>query len=345
MNQILKTNPGLQARRLAAVLLALAAPAAGMAQAFNNNASVQNPTATSVSAENNPTGGFYRISNLYGIGGTVSTDVQFTPVDLATVSNPDPSIITTANARYLNRLGQFTFANDYPITGVTLDMTAHSIYDINGNTINSVDRSAFLLHDFSLLFVGNNGAEFLISRITPLLGGGSRPSADEEFHLSMGSGDRVPLLQYKNSQDAAPAAVPVGREKVTSLEWLTGELPNGDLTTWDTGGEITYEDDTFPVNGDVTAPVPEPNIPNFNLVKSGQLLYAAGGGETTWNVYLFSTGPLSAFDAQSNPTSLQLNFSQITITVTGLPESSHAIWGGIALLGTAEILRRRKRAA
>jgi hypothetical protein len=305
-----------------------------MAQAFNNSQSVADPTVTSVSAANTATGGFYRISNLFGIGGTQADDLRFTPVDLTTVANEDPSVLTTANDRYLNRVGQFTFANDYPITGVTLDMTAHSIYAPNGDPIIASQRSSFLLHDFSLLFVGNNGAEFLISRLTPLLGGGSRPSADEDFHLSMLSGNTSPMLQFVNSADASPATVPVGREKITSLEWLTGEIPNGDLATWDKGGsDITYEDDTFPVNGDVTAPPPETNIPNFNLIKSGQSLYAAGGGETTWNVYLFSTGPGVAENAQ-------LNFSQITITVTGLPESSHAIWGGLVLLGTTEVLRR-----
>jgi hypothetical protein len=310
-----------------------------MAQAFNNTDSVLNPAATTVTAPMETVlGSFYRVSNLYGIGGT------FTPNDVQQVTQPDPSIFPDANERYLNRLGQFTFANDYPITGVTLNMTAHSIYAPNGDPLDSTARASFLLHDFSLLFVGQNGAEFLISRLTPLIGGGARPSADDDFILSMGSGDRIPSLQYLSANP--PTTVPPGRQQITSLEWLTTELPGGDTETWDPGGvPFTYEDDTFPVAGDVTAPPPDPNIPNFQLIRSGQPLYAAGGGETTWNVYLFSTGPLSSFDAQNNPEPLQLNFSQITITVTGLPESSHALWGGLALLGTAEILRRRKRAA
>lgn len=339
MNKTLKTALGLRTCRLA-VLLALVAPAACVGQAFNNSSSVADPLLTTITASLDPAtvGSFYRISNLYGIGG-----LQVAPNDIQQVTEPDPSIFAGANERYLNRLGQFTFANDYPITEITLDMTAHSIYAPNGDLLGFNARSAFLLHDFSLLFVGQNGAEFLISRLTPLIGGGTRPSADEDFILSMGSGDRIPNLQY---QSVVPATtVPPGRQQITSLEWLTAGLPNGDPAVWDPGADpFTYEDDTFPTNADVVANATD--VPNFQLVRpnSGQPLYAAGGGETTWNVYLFSTGPLSGADAQQNPAPIQLNFSQITITVTGLPESTHALWGGLVLLGMAEILRRRKNA-
>lgn len=341
MNRFLRTDPGLRIHQLAA-LLALATPYACVGQAFNNAASVANPLLTTITAPLEPAvGSFYRISNLYGIGG-----LQVGPNDLQQVTEPDPSISSTANDRYLNRLGQFTFANDYPIGGVTLNMTAHSIYAPNGDLLDSATRASFLLGDFAVLFVGQNGAEFLVTRLTPLIGGGARPSADDDFILSMGGGDRIPNLQYRSVDPAT--TVPPGRQQITSLEWLTTELPNGDLATWDTGGDpLSYEDDTFPINADVVANPPATDVPDFQLQRStaGQPLYAAGGGETTWNVYLFSTGPLSSLDPQSNPSPLQLNFSQITITVTGLPESTHALWGGLILLGTAEILRRRKRAA
>jgi hypothetical protein len=336
MNHILKTKPGLQARHLA-VLLALAAPAAGMAQAFNNTDSVLNPAATTVTAELNATG-FFRISNITGLAGTL--------VGAADISESPTATDFTATANYLSRLGSFTFANDYPIRNVSLSVSVDSIYDPDTGGIGGLfedvntgqfNRTAFRIHDFSLLFVGTTGEQFLVSRNTTwdVLPG---LPADENFVVTVNSGTRETGLVY----DADGSIPRTGQ--IQSLEWLSGTLPFDD-GGWDPGLDPgTNLDDTFPTTADIGGGAAQADNPTVTLERGfttnlAPPLYAGGAGETTWNVYLFSTGDLSG------PTAgYQLNLSQIIIAVE-VPESSHALWGGLALLGTAEILRRRKRAA
>jgi hypothetical protein len=337
MKQIAKTTPGLQARRLAAVLALALAPVAlhgRQATPFNNTDSVLNPAATTVTATLNASG-FFRISNITGLDGTSA--------GAANISESPTATDFSSTANYLSRLGSFTFANDYPIRNVSLSVSVDSIYDPNGDIgglsddIGQFNRTAFRIHDFSLLFVGTTGEQFLVSRNTTWDVSPGVP-ADENFVVTVNSGTRAPGLVY----DAGGTISRVGQ--IQSLEWLDGTLPNDD-GGWDPGLDLaTNLDDTFPTSADIgPGPAQADDLTvtlerGFNTDQA-PALYAGGAGETTWNVYLFSTGDLSG------PTAgYQLNLSQIIIAVE-VPESSHALWGGLVLLGTTEILRRRKRAA
>jgi hypothetical protein len=324
---------GLKARHLAA-LLSLAAPSASLAQAFNNTDSVLNPAATTITAELNATG-FFRISNITGLAGA--------SVGAANISESPTATDFTATANYLSRLGSFTFANDYPIRNVSLSVSVDSIYDPDNGGIGGLsddantgqfDRTAFRIHDFSLLFVGSTGEQFLVSRNTAwdIIPG---VPADDNFVVTVNSGNREPGLAY----DADGTIPRTGQ--IQSLEWLSGSLPSDD-GGWDTGLDPASNlDDTFPTTADIGTGAAQADDPTVTLERGfttdqAPPLYAGGAGQTTWNVYLFSTGDLSG------PTAgYQLNLSQIIIAVE-LPESSHALWGGLVLLGTAEVLRRRR---
>jgi hypothetical protein len=274
---------------------------------------------------------FFRISNLNGVVAAPSFST-----DLATVAAANTS--GTANTdNYLNRIGQFTFARDNPILNVKLTLRVDSVYDQNlmvvGDRIGGVDgsfnRSAFLMHDFGLLFVGNGGARFAMTRITDP--GALRFSADENFAVVEPSGGGF-TIEYVPSPnlDSTGELIPLANQ-IRSLEWLDS-TPLPDDGTWDPNPAGVY-DDTFPVTAD------NATSPSFCMVQGadagGDPLYVSGGNNTVWNVYLFSTGPIE--------TNAQLNLSEIQVTLS-VPEASDALAAGVGLILVAGVIRSRMRA-
>jgi hypothetical protein len=345
MKQIAKTTPGLQARRLAAVLALALAPVAlhgRQVTPFTVSPDAQDPAPTATLTSDFAAGNFMRITTFEGTG--------------AGAGNIGEVAETTLNSgNYLNTLGTFSFANDYPIISVNLGLSVHSILEnINGDPLDSTARSSFHLHQFSLLFVGRTvgaaPAQFLLSQNSTL---GAIGSADGNFHLIL-DGARAPSLDYTPTTESITG-------QIQSLEWLGASANNGadiwnpDGNAVDGGGNpvtdipgdpTLFRDnwtDTFPVTADLPV-TPGLTEIGFTLSSGGSpldpasYLYAGGAGQTTWEVYLYTSGP------SLGATPLQLNLSQIIIALE-VPESSHALWGGLVLLGTAEILRRRKRAA
>jgi len=320
-----------------AILASLALGAASgvsLGQAFNvapahpSGATVRNDyTGT---ASRGPTE-LFRIGNLYGLTGVTAS----TNSDLATVASA-----ITAGAdnidNHLNRVGQFTFTADNPILDVKLTLEVNSIYTENfgasGNLVggdNFFDRSAFLLHDFGLLFEGNGGTRFALTRFTDPAAG--RFSADENFAVVelAGGGFTIEFIDPPNL-DVNGELIPL-TDQIRSLEWLSVGANDAD---WDpTGGTGSAFDYTFPVAADATT---DPTFFMTRGIDSGpDPLYTGGGNNTVWNVYLFSTGPIGS--------NLQLNLSQIQVTLS-VPEASDALAAGVGLILVAGVIRSRMRA-
>ena len=315
---------GLKARHLAALIAVALAPSGlhgRQATPFVAAPDAQdpNPTATLTPSA----GSFIRVSTLEGTTGVLAgaVDVAETlPGDLGSVN-------------YLNKLGTFNFANDYPIVSVNLGMSIDSvILNSNGDPVVLGDRLSFLMHQFSLLFVGitpgGASSSFLISQNATLVG--SLAPADDNFQLTLSG--TTPALEYVATPSVTP---PAGQ--ITSLEWI-GPIAND--PAWDPDADADPSNDTFPTTADLDPVPPGLTDISFNLQgpgAPGSALYGGGAGQTSWEVYFYTTGP-------SLGGALQLNLSQIIIAVE-VPESSHALWGGLALLGTAEVLRRRRHAS
>ncbi len=334
MNRIATIASGLKARHLAALIAVALAPSGLHGRQFGPffvapDAQDANPTATLTPT----TGNFIRISTVHGTVTPPSTDSSalFGADAVSQVSVGD--FLSTV---YLNKLGTFNFANDYPIISATLGLSIDSVMTMNGDIISTVDRGPFVMHQFSLLFVGTTAGgtstSFLMSQNQTLF---PEISTDiSQFQLTVDGS--TPALQYFTTPPTGPTP-----NLVNSLEWRGVVAADG---TWDPNENGTINDpdlgliidpsnDTFPTTGDVA------DI-SFSLSSPGDALsplYSGGAGQTSWDVFLFSTGP-------SLNGTFQLNLSGIIVTLE-VPESSQALWGGLALLGTAEVLRRRKHAA
>jgi len=321
-----------------AILASLALGAASgvsLGQAFNVAPAHPSGPDTVTTVTGTPSLGgapFFRISNLNGVVAAPSYSTDLATVAAATTGG-------TANTdNYLNRIGQFSFARDNPILNVKLTLQVDSVYDQNlmvvGDRIGGVDgsfnRSAFLMHDFGLLFVGNGGARFAMSRISDSFVG--RFSADENFAVvePLGGGFSIEYVPVPNLDPDTGELIPLANQ-IRSLEWLDS-TPLPDDGSWDpnTGG---IYDDTFPVTADAAA------SPSFCMVRGvdagADPLYVSGGNNTVWNVYLFSTGPIE--------TNVQLNLSQIQVTLA-VPEASDALAAGMGLILVAGVIRSRMRA-
>lgn len=329
-----------------AILASLALGAASgvsLGQAFNEAPTHPSGPDTVTTVTGTPSLGgasFFRISNLNGVVAAPSFSTDLATVATATTGG-------TANTdNYLNRIGQFTFARDNPILNVKLTLRVDSVYDQNlmvvGDLIGGVDgsfnRSAFLMHDFGLLFVGNGGARFAMSRLTDP--SAFRFSADENFAVvePPGGGFSIEYVPFPNLDPDTGELIPLANQ-IRSLEWLDS-TPLPDDGSWNPNTTGIF-DDTFPVTADVTAaPVQSPISPSFCMVRGvdtagGDPLYVSGGNNTVWNVYLFSTGPIE--------TNVQLNLSQIQVTLS-VPEASDALAAGIGLILVAGVIRSRMRA-
>jgi hypothetical protein len=278
---------------------------------------------------------------LYGLTGVTAS----TNSDLATVATA-----TTVGAdnidNYLNRVGQFRFTADNPILNVSLTLGVNSIYtenfgavgDLNGVVDGSFNRSAFLLHDFGLLFEGNGGARFALTRIMDP--GAFRFSADENFAVvePAGGGFTIEYVLVPDLDVYGELIPKTGQ--IRSLEWLDAQAndpawnPNPILVdpTDPAAGYIPY-DDTFPVAAD--AAIPPTFFMERGIDTGADPLYTGGGNNTVWNVYLFSTGPIGS--------NLQLNLSQIQVTLA-VPEASDALAAGVGLILVAGVIRSRMRA-
>jgi hypothetical protein len=292
---------------------------------------------------------FFRISNLNGVVAAPSSST-----DLATVATETTGgIVNTDN--YLNRIGQFSFARDNPILNVKLTLAVDSVYTVDSSSAlvspvpvttgdGSDNRSTFLLHDFGLLFVGNGGARFAMTRITdpdPLV---LRYSADENFAVVQppGGGSTIEYVPSPTIDPGTNELIPLPNQ-LRSLEWLDAQAddpgwnPNPGYTILDPlgGPDITIDayNDTFPVTADAATPS------TFYMERGIDLgadpLYVSGGNNTVWNVYLFSTGPVGS--------NLQLNLSQIQVTLA-VPEASDALAAGMGLILVAGVIRSRMRA-
>ena len=322
-----------------AILASLALGAASgvcLGQAFTVAPAHPAPGATTVNYVNGaPSLGadqFFRVSNINGVVGAANNGADLETVALATTGG----LANTDN--YLSRIGQFNFAYDNPILNVRLALGVDSVYTDNFGSQGTVDgtpdgnfnRSTFLLHDFGLLFVGNGGTTFALSRITdPSVG---RFSADENFAVVEPPGggvtiEYVPVPDLDANGNLVPKA-----GQVRSLEWVVAQP---DDVLWDPTSDGFYFDDTFPVATDVAPATP----PTFYLESGtdafGDALYVTGGNNTVWNVYLFSTGPVGS--------NLQLNLSQIQVTLA-VPEASDALAAGLGLILVAGVIRSRMHA-
>lgn len=329
-----------------------AASGVSLGQAFNEAPAHPAPGATMVNyvsgAPSLGTDQFFRVSNINGVVGAANNGTDLETVALATTGG-------LANAdNYLSRIGQFSFAYDNPILNVRLALGVDSVYTVDPSSAlvspvpvttldGSENRSAFLLHDFGLLFVGNGGARFAMTRITdpdPLV---LRYSADENFALvdQPGTGFSIEFIDPPNL-DGTGELIPLPNQ-LRSLEWLDAQAddlawnPNPGYTIPDTlgGPDITIDayNDTFPVTADAATPS------TFYMERGIDLgadpLYVTGGNNTVWNVYLFSTGPVGS--------NLQLNLSQIQVTLA-VPEASDALAAGMGLILVAGVIRSRMRA-
>lgn len=336
-----------------AILASLALGAASgvsLGQAFNEAPThPSGPTTVNTVTGTPSLGGdsFFRISNLNGVVAAPS------PADeLATVATATTGGIANTD-KYLNRIGQFTFARDNPILNVRLTLKVDSVYTVDTSSAlvspvpvttgdGSEDRSAFLLHDFGLLFVGNGGARFAMTRITDPDPNVSRFSADENFAVVglPGGGFTIQFIDPPNL-DGTGELIPLVNQ-VRSLEWLDaqpddpGWNPNPGYTIPDPlGPDIVIDtyNDTFPVTADAATP------PTFYMehgIDGGaDPLYVSGGNNTVWNVYLFSTGPIGS--------NVQLNLSEIQVTLA-VPEASDALAAGMGLILVAGVIRSRMRA-
>jgi len=276
------------------------------------------------------TDSFFRISNVNGLVAAPSPDSALATVATATtagVGNID---------NHLNRVGQFTFTADNPILNVSLTLGVNSIYtenfgavgDLNGVVDGSFNRSAFLLHDFGLLFEGNRGARFALTRLMDP--GAFRLSADENFAVvePPGGGFTIEFIDPPNL-DVNGELIPL-TDQIRSLEWL-GVGAND--AAWDPTGDRFPFDDTFPVAAD--AAIPPTFFMERGIDTGADPLYTGGGNNTVWNVYLFSTGPIGS--------NLQLNLSQIQVTLS-VPEASDALAAGVGLILVAGVIRSRMRA-
>lgn len=329
-------------RRALAIAFTLAAKTLSVGQTFNVSPL---PSNTAPTATLTPTAGqYFRISNLNGVVGT-------TPNAAADLSSTAATSLGGADTdNYLSRIGQFTFANDVPIMDVTLSLRVHSVTAVNGDTGNLVsgenafDRSPFLMHDFGLLFVGSAGTEFVLTRSS--VNSTSPFSADENFSITSPlSGDHY--LQYidQPNYDVNNQLIPQSGQ-IRSLEWLSSDLNDPDSSLAWQPDAVTPLDRTFPVTADlgtgVTVDTPN-GVTDIGFyatrgINSGApFLYSpgAGPGNLTWNIYLFSTG-------LGVPSNVQLNLSEITVTLS-VPEASHAIAGGTALILVAGLLRPRQQ--
>lgn len=276
------------------------------------------------------TDSFFRISNVNGLVAAPSPDSALATVATATTAGP-------ANIdNHLNRVGQFTFTADNPILNVSLTLGVNSIYTENfgaqGNLVggdNFFDRSAFLMHDFGLLFEGNGGARFALTRFTDPVAG--RLSADENFAVvePAGGGFTLEYVPVANLDPDSGELVPL-TDQIRSLEWL-GVGAND--AAWDPTGDSFPFDDTFPVAAD--AAIPPTFFMERGIDTGAAPLYTVGGNNTVWNVYLFSTGPIGS--------NLQLNLSQIQVTLS-VPEASDALAAGVGLILVAGVIRSRMRA-
>ncbi len=320
MNRIAKTTPGLQARRLAAVLALALAPVALHGRQVTPFTVSPLPDDTGPTATLTPSGvNFIRITTIEGLAGVAA------PANVNEAAATD-----LGSSSYLNKLGSFNFANDYPIISANLDLAIDSvIHDGDGALLSQAERGSFLMHQFSLLFVGTTvggtASSFLISQNATLVP--SIPPADDNFLVTLTG--TTPSLEFVSTPPLPPPT-----DQIASLEWL-GPIAND--PAWDPDGDTDPSNDTFPTTADVGVdPVALADI-SFKLTSPGTPtapLYISGAGQTSWDVYLFTTGP-------SLSGTLQLNLSQIIIALE-VPESSHAIWGGLVLLGTTEVLRRRR---
>jgi hypothetical protein len=318
-----------------AILASLALGAASgvsLGQAFSvapahpSGATVRNDYTGTPSLGANP---YFRISNINGLVAAPSPDSALATVASATTAGP-------ANIdNYLNRVGQFTFTADNPILNVSLTLGVNSIYTENfgasGNLVggdNFFDRSAFLLHDFGLLFEGNGGARFALTRFTDPAAG--RFSADENFAVVelAGGGFTIEFIDPPNL-DVNGELIPL-TDQIRSLEWL-GVGAND--AAWDPTGDSFPFDDTFPVAAD--AAIPPTFFMERGIDTGADPLYTGGGNNTVWNVYLFSTGPIGS--------NLQLNLSEIQVTLS-VPEASDALAAGVGLILVAGVIRSRMRA-
>lgn len=339
-------SPPLRAAVLASLALG-AASAVSLGQAFTVTAvhPPPGPTTTNNVIGSPTLGGnaFFRISNIAGVVGSPSSPIELETVATATTGG----IANTDN--YLSRIGQFTFAYDNPILNVRLDLGVNSVYTENFGSQGTVDgtpdgnfsRSGFLLHDFGLLFVGNAGTTFALSRITDPTS--ARVSADENFAVVEAPGGGL-TIEYVDPPDLDINGNLIPKQgQVRSLEWLDAVPDDGN---WNPNPGYTIPDppnpdividplgnDTFPVAAD--GATPSTFYMERGINSGGDPLYVTGGNNTVWNVYLFSTGPIGS--------NLQLNLSQIQVTLA-VPEASDALAAGLGLILMAGVIRSRMRA-
>jgi len=326
-------------RRALAIAFTLAAKTLSVGQTFNVSPL---PSNTAPTATLTPTAGqYFRISNLNGVLGTPNAAADLSSTAATSLGGADTD-------NYLSRIGQFTFANDVPIMDVTWSLRVHSVNAAHcdaGNLLSCekvFDISPFLMHFYVLLFVGSADTEFVLTRSSANLT--SPFSADENFSITSPlSGDH--FLQYidQPNYDVNNQLIPHSGQ-IRSLEWLSSDLNDVNSSAAWQPDAVTPLDRTFPVTADlgtgVTVDTPN-GVTDIGFyasrgVNSGApFLYSAGAGNTTWNIYLFSTG-------QGVPTNLQLNLSEITVTLS-VPEASHAIAGGTALILVAGLLRPRQQ--
>jgi len=285
-----------------------------------------------------PEGEYFRINNIYGNLGIIAAADPITSLPLSN---------TTDDNNYLNRLGQFTFANDYPILNVRLTLAVNSAFTSAGtpsviispgtNDGAPENRFSFLTQDFALLFVGQSGSSFMIAKNSAF--DTSSITDEDNFILRTNPGDLSTSLEYcvRGSEEYTLDGPVLKDNQVGSLEW-TGGFVND--PTWDprdptVGGSAGDNlDDTFPVAADVT---PE-NLPFYVErgvdFSKGTPLYPGGAAERTWNVYLFTTGIVLGGG--------QLNLSEITVTLA-VPEASNAVAAGVAVIFIAGVLKSRRQ--
>jgi hypothetical protein len=294
------------------------------------------PTDTNPTATLTPAGGqFFRISNLTGVVGTSNASADLSSTTAASLGGADTD-------NYLSRIGQFTFANDFPIKDVTLSLRVQSISDTGGNpgTLDGVIdgsfiRSGFLMHDFGLLFVGSAGTEFVLTRSSANFT--SPFSADENFSVTrpLSGGQYLQYIDQPN-YDAQNNLIPQV-DQLRSLEWLSSDLNDPDSSLAWQPDAFTPLDRTFPVTADLSPAVTDIGFyASRGLDTGAPALYAGGAGDRTWNIYLFSTG-------MGVPANLQLNLSEITVTLA-VPEAGSTVAAGVALILLAGVLRSRRQA-
>jgi len=275
---------------------------------------------------------FFRISNIFGLTNATPSPNS----DLATVATATTEGAENI-ANYLNRVGQFTFTADNPILGVRLKLEVNSIYTGNfgavglkGSPEGSLDRSAFRMHDFGLLFEGNGGARFALTRYVDPGAGGF--SADGNFAVVEPDrgGFTIEYLIEPNLDLDTGELIPLTNQ-IRSLEWMSVQAND---QNWDpTDGTGTAFDYTFPVAADAASP--PTFFMDYGIDSAARALYSGGGNNMVWNVYLFSTGPIGV--------NLQLNLSQIEVTLA-VPEASDALAAGVGLILVAGVIRSRMRA-